>query len=129
MQILLIIFVKIKQIMSKKNKKDNDGGLVYSTNSNMQFNNFDDDAEESLTPGEQNLRIHLDRLGGGKLVTRVVGFMGNEDEIEKLGKELKQKCGVGGNVKDGNILVQGDHRDKVLQILLKEGYKAKKAGG
>ena len=114
--------------MSKKNKKDNEGGLVYSTNSNLSFNN-EDDYEEALSADEQNLRIHLDRLGGGKLVTRVTGFVGNEDEIEKLGKELKQKCGVGGNIKNGDILVQGDHRDKVLRLLIKAGYKAKKAGG
>jgi translation initiation factor 1 len=103
--------------------------LVYSTNSNLQLNNFDDDADEALTAGQQNLRVHLDRLGGGKLLTRVSGFVGSDEEREKLGKELKQKCGVGGNVKDENILVQGDHRDKVLQILLKAGYRAKKAGG
>ena len=115
--------------MSKKNKKESKGGLMYSTNSNLQFNNIDDEEQESLSVGEQNLRIHLDRLGGGKLLTRVSGFVGSDDEIEKLGKELKQKCGVGGNVKDGNVLVQGDHRDKVLQLLLKMGYKAKKAGG
>jgi translation initiation factor 1 len=115
--------------MSKKNKKDNEGGLVYSTNSNLQFNNFEDGAEESLSAGEQNLRIHLDRLGGGKLLTRISGFVGSDDEIEKLGKELKQKCGGGGNVKEGNVLIQGDHRDKVLQLLLKAGYRAKKAGG
>jgi translation initiation factor 1 len=115
--------------MSKKNKKDNEGGLVYSTNSNLQLNNFDDEPEETLSAGEQNLRIHLDRLGGGKVLTRVSGFAGSDEDLEKLGKELKQKCGVGGNVKDGNILVQGDHRDKVLQLLLKAGYKAKKAGG
>lgn len=115
--------------MSKKNKRDNEDGLVYSTNNNLQFNNFEDAAEESLSAGEQNLRIHLDRLGGGKLLTRISGFVGSDDEIEKLGKELKQKCGVGGNVKDGNVLIQGDHRDKVLQLLLKAGYRAKKAGG
>jgi len=115
--------------MSKKNKKESEGGLMYSTNSNLQFNNADDEEHEPLAAGEQNLRIHLDRLGGGKLLTRVSGFVGTDDEIEKLGKELKQKCGVGGNVKDGNVLVQGDHRDKVLQLLLKAGYKAKKAGG
>ncbi|HKC67703.1 MAG TPA: translation initiation factor [Bacteroidia bacterium] len=115
--------------MSKKNKKDSEGGLVYSTNSNLQFTNFEDDHEEPLAASEQNLRIHLDRLGGGKVVTRIIGFVGTDDEIEKLGKELKQKCGVGGNVKEGNILIQGDHRDKVLQLLLKAGYKAKKAGG
>jgi translation initiation factor 1 len=115
--------------MSKKNKKDNEGGLVYSTNSNLQFNSFEDSTEEPLAMGEQNLRIHLDRLGGGKLLTRISGFVGTDDEIEKLGKELKQKCGVGGNVKEGNVLIQGDHRDKVLQLLLKAGYRAKKAGG
>ena len=115
--------------MSKKNKKDSEGGLVYSTNSNLQFNNFDDATDEPVAACEQNLRIHLDRLGGGKLLTRISGFAGNDDEIEKLGKELKQKCGVGGNVKDGNVLIQGDHRDKVLQLLLKVGYRAKKAGG
>jgi translation initiation factor 1 len=115
--------------MSKKNKKDMDDGLVYSTNSNLSFTNLDEDKEESLTADEQSLRIHLDRLGGGKVLTRVVGFVGSDDEINALGKELKQKCGVGGSIKNEEILIQGDHRDKVLQILLKGGYKAKKAGG
>jgi translation initiation factor 1 len=116
--------------MSKKNKKAGDDGLVYSTNSNIQFNNLDaDNEEESLAADEQNLRIHLDRLGGGKVLTRIVGYIGSEDEINALGKELKQKCGVGGSIKNAEILIQGDHRDKVLQILLKQGYKAKKAGG
>lgn len=115
--------------MSKKDKKNNEDGLVYSTNSNLSFNNDDDNAEACLNPGEQNLRIHLDRMGGGKLLTRVVGFVGSEEEIEKLGKELKQKCGVGGTVKNGEIFIQGEHRDKILTILTKNGYKAKKAGG
>jgi translation initiation factor 1 len=115
--------------MSKKNKKDTDDGLVYSTNSNLSFNNLNEEREESLAANEQSLRIHLDRLGGGKLLTRIAGFVGSEDEINALGKELKQKCGVGGSIKNGEILIQGDHRDKVLQILLKGGYKAKKAGG
>jgi translation initiation factor 1 len=116
--------------MNKKNKKAGNDGLVYSTNNNLQFNNSDEEDEpEALTTDEQNLRIHLDRLGGGKVLTRIVGFVGSEDEINALGKELKQKCGVGGSIKNGEILIQGDHRDKVLQILLKAGYKAKKAGG
>ncbi len=115
--------------MNKKNKKGTDDGLVYSTNSNLSFNNLDEDAEESLSADEQNLRVHLDRLGGGKLITRIVGFVGSEEEINALGKELKQKCGVGGGIKNGEILIQGDHRDKVLPILLKAGYRAKKAGG
>ena len=115
--------------MSKKDKKNNQDGLVYSTNSNLSFNNDDDGEEESLSAVEQSLRIHLDRMGGGKLLTRVVGFVGSDEAIEKLGKELKQKCGVGGTVKNGEIMIQGDHRDKILVILSKSGYKAKKAGG
>ena len=115
--------------MSKKNKKDTEDGLVYSTNGNLSFSNDEDDSEETIANDEQSLRIHLDRLGGGKLLTRIVGFVGTEDEMNKLGKELKQKCGVGGSIKNDEILIQGEHRDKVLQILLKAGYKAKKAGG
>ena len=115
--------------MSKKDKKNNEGGLVYSTNSNLSFNNDDDSEEESLNPAEQSLRIHLDRMGGGKLLTRIVGFVGTEEDLEKLGKELKQKCGVGGTVKNGEILIQGEHRDKIMALLIKKGYKAKKAGG
>src|ERR1700751_2006646 len=113
----------------KKSKKNSEDGLVYSTNNNLSFNNEDDCEEESLNPAEQSLRIHLDRMGGGKLLTRVVGFVGNDDELEKLGKELKQKCGVGGSVKNGEILIQGEHRDKILTLLIKNGFKAKKAGG
>ncbi len=115
--------------MSKKRKKDSEDGLVYSTNRDLSFERADEGGEEHLHPSEQNLRIHLDRLGGGKFVSRVAGFAGSEEELEKLGKELKQKCGVGGGVKNGDILIQGDHRDKILALLLKAGYHAKKAGG
>lgn len=111
----------------KKQKNDN-GGFVYSTNKDFEFSH-DEEHTESVPPGQQQLRIFLDRLGGNKLVSRVNGFAGSADELEKLGKLLKQKCGVGGSVKDGEILLQGDHRDKILVILTKEGYKAKKAGG
>jgi translation initiation factor 1 len=115
--------------MSKKNKKDNEDGFVYSTNKNFSHDKGEDPEEESIAPSEQDLRIHLDRLGGGKVVTRIKGFVGSAAEIETLGKELKQKCGVGGSVKDDEILIQGDHRDKILDLLLKKGHRAKKSGG
>lgn len=111
--------------MSKKNKN---GGLIYSTNPDFKPQE-DDQSIEFLAANQQDLRIHLDRMGGGKLVSRVSGFVGNEEMLESLGKKLKQKCGVGGSVKDGVILLQGDHRDKMLKILTEEGYKVKKAGG
>jgi translation initiation factor 1 len=111
-------------------KKDKNGGLVYSTNPN--FNPGEEDEENddvTLKPNQQQLKVYLDRLGGGKFVSRINGFTGKTGDIELLGKLLKQKCGVGGTVKDREILIQGDHREKIILLLLKEGYKAKKAGG
>jgi len=112
--------------MSNKNKN---GGLVYSTNRNLALKPVDNTPIQSLPANQQNLKIYLDRLGGGKLVTRVSGFIGNEADLEALGKLLKQKCGVGGSVKNEEILLQGDHREKVLKLLMDANYKAKKAGG
>jgi translation initiation factor 1 len=114
--------------MSKKEKGL--GSVVYSTNPNFTPNSNEEEEElNPVKPGEQHLKIYLDRLGGGKLLSRVTGFTGKTGEIEALGKLLKQKCGVGGTVKDREILIQGDHREKIIVLLLKEGYKAKKAGG
>ncbi len=115
--------------MSKKNK--NTEGVVYSTNPNFEYycSNHQEEAE-TLAPEKQNLRVMLDKkLRGGKQVTTITGFVGKEEDLEALGKMLKTKCGVGGAVKDGEILIQGNFVEKVLQILVQMGYKVKKSGG
>lgn len=103
--------------------------MVYSTNPDFRYEETGGDQADTLPPGEQNLKIFLDRLGGGKFVSRISGFVGSEEDISALTKMLKQRCGVGGNTKNGEILIQGDNRDKLLKLLTTEGYRAKKAGG
>lgn len=111
-----------------KKKFNSIGEFVYSTNPD--FKPSEKTEENNSSPGSnQDLRVWLERKGGGKVVTVVKGFIGNPDALNNLGKELKIKCGVGGSVKDGEILIQGDQRDKVLKLLLQMNYKAKKAGG
>lgn len=115
--------------MSKK-KRESADGIVYSTNPDFKINYIEDTDEETLAPSQQNLKIWLDRKQrGGKTVTLIKDFVGTQKDLEDLSKMLKTKCGVGGSAKDGEIILQGDFRDKVLDILTKAGYKSKKAGG
>ncbi len=103
-------------------------GVVFSTNPDYNYQSEEDNIiEETLPNNKQKLYVTIDRRNrGGKQVTLVKGFKGNEEDIEKLGKQLKTKCGAGGSVKDGEIIIQGDFRDKLISILQKMDYQAKR---
>lgn len=108
--------------MSKKNKPDS-RGFVYSTDPNFQFEQ-EKEHNETLPSSQQQLRIRLDtKQRAGKAVTLITGFVGKEADLEDLGKKLKSFCGTGGSAKDAEIIIQGDQREKVMQWLLKNGYK------
>ena len=110
--------------------KQNRTGVVYSTNPDFTYQSNEPAPTTTLPPPQQQLRVQLDKKQrGGKQVTLVTGFVGTDADLQTLGKLLKTKCGVGGSAKDGEVVVQGDFRDKVLAVLLKEGYRAKQAGG
>jgi translation initiation factor 1 len=114
----------------KKNDWKKREGVVYSTDSNFAFEQGTSQEADTLPPSQQNLKVSIDRSGrAGKQVTIVSGFVGQAQDLEDLAKTLKTKCGVGGSTKDGGILIQGDVRDKLMQILANAGYKARKAGG
>ena len=97
-------------------------GVVFSTNPDFNYNTAEESEPTTLDPQKQNLK-------GGRVATVVRGFVGSSDDLAALGKELKKSCGVGGTAKDGEIIIQGDHRDRVVELLSKAGYKCKRAGG
>ena len=108
--------------MSKRNAI----GVVYSTNPDYQYQYDDEPEAETMPPAKQRLRVSLDRHHrGGKTVTLVTGFVGTDDDLQALGKTLKSRCGVGGAAKDGEIIIQGDHLDKVRQLLTADGYNVR----
>ena len=110
--------------MSKKNKGDA-RGFVYSTDPNFSYEPEPQEEMETLAPAQQRLRLLLDtKQRAGKAVTLVTGFIGKTEDLEELGKKLRNFCGTGGSVKDGEVIIQGDQRDKALQFLQKQGYKA-----
>ncbi len=114
--------------MGKKSKKREN--VVYSTNPNFAYDDEETFEEETLENSKQLLYVSIDRKQRkGKDVTLVEGFIGAEEDLKGLGKMLKSACGVGGTVKDGEVLIQGNHRDKIIEILDKEGYKTKRKGG
>ncbi len=115
--------------MAKKLTSLNDlGGFVFSTNKDFDPGS-DDGVNETLPPGKQKLEAHLDKKNrGGKIATIIKGFDGDEEDLKTLGKMLKNKCGVGGAVKDNEIIIQGNFRDKIMEILKSEGYNVKRVG-
>ncbi|MCE3297329.1 MAG: translation initiation factor [Crocinitomicaceae bacterium] len=114
--------------MSKKDK--NRVNIVYSTNPNFSYESEESQETETRPKNQQKLYVSIDKKQrAGKEVTLVEGFVGSDDDLKELGKLLKSKCGVGGTAKDGEILVQGNFRDKILEILQKEGYQTVRKGG
>lgn len=104
--------------------------IVYSTNPDFQYDKEEKDIKETLPANQQKLRVQIDRKKrGGKVVTLVTGFVGSEDDLKDLGKLLKTKCGVGGSAKEGEIIIQGEFREKICDILKKEGYTQTKPVG
>ena len=115
--------------MGKKNKNRRTG-IVFSTNPDHEYEYDNNQEEETMAKSDQKLRVMIDRKKRkGKEVTLVTGFIGQEDDLKALGKLLKSKCGVGGSVKDGEILVQGNNKQKVIDLLIKDGYSQTKGVG
>ncbi len=116
--------------MAKKlTSLDDLGGFVFSTNKDFDLNQHNE-TEETLPPNEQLLEAYLDKKNrGGKVATVIKGFVGTADDLKNLSKDLKTHCGVGGSAKDGEIIIQGNFRDKIMDYLKNKGYKVKRVGG
>ncbi len=105
-------------------------GVVFSTNPDFQYENNQEESADTLPPQQQNLMVFLDKKNRkGKSVTLISGFVGKVEDLKELGKLLKSKCGVGGSIKDGEILIQGNFCDRIIEILKSEGFKVKRSGG
>ncbi len=123
------VLKKMSKMAKKLSSLDDLGGFVFSTNKDFEFES-NDEQQETLPPNQQKLEAHLDKKNrGGKIATVIKGFEGNEEDLKTLAKQLKTLCGVGGSAKDGEIIVQGNFRDKIMDFLVKEGYKVKRVGG
>lgn len=114
----------------KKNDWKERLNVVYSTNPDFSYDNDDEENQETLEASKQNLRVSIDKKNrGGKVVTLISGFIGTDEDLKTLGKTLKTKCGVGGAAKDGEIIIQGDFKNKIVDLLIKEGYTKTKPKG
>lgn len=109
---------------NKKNRK----GVLYSTNKDFEYE-YEEDEIETLNPNEQNLQVCIDKHRAGKIAVLIKGFIGSTDDLKSLGKMIKTKCGVGGSVKNREIIIQGNVRNKVMELLENEGYNYKRVGG
>ena len=124
---VISLFYKLIPMAKSKKERIN---VVYSTNPNFSYQEEEEEVQDTLPKNQQKLYVSIDKKQrAGKEVTLIEGFIGLEDDLKELGKVLKSKCGVGGSVKDGEILIQGNFRDKIIELLQKEGYGVKRKGG